>query len=98
MPKTRMPSINSEVAIGRRMKGSEMLIAGGSANQMRLRRAPRPRSPRHSGLGCRHPNPGALRQPVLSFHDHFLAAFQSLRDDGDAVLHAGDLDGAPLDR
>src|SRR5262252_4035596 len=28
MPKTRTPSINSEVAIGRRMKGSEMLTGG----------------------------------------------------------------------
>jgi len=28
MPNTKIPSISSEVAIGRRMKGSEMFICG----------------------------------------------------------------------
>src|SRR6185437_14817214 len=33
MPNTRTPSINSEVAIGRRMNGSEMLIAHAAARR-----------------------------------------------------------------
>src|SRR5271157_1015090 len=35
MPNTNTPSINSEVAIGRRIKGSEMLIGGCSQSQKR---------------------------------------------------------------
>jgi hypothetical protein len=33
MPKTRTPNINNEVAIGRRIKGSEMLIGGCSQSK-----------------------------------------------------------------
>src|SRR5271169_6572374 len=35
MPKTNTPNISSEVAIGRRIKGSEMLISGCSQSQKR---------------------------------------------------------------
>src|SRR5207244_458679 len=99
MPKTSTPSINSEVAIGRRMKGSEMLIgdcpdsATGRASAMRGAA-----SSRGSRRGRREPHAGAVRQPVLALDDDPLAERETLPDHGDAVLHRGHLYRAPLDR
>src|SRR5260370_33320189 len=75
------------------MNGSEMLIGGGpetSAQRLWSQRY------RGSSGGSRRrrgePHPGALRQPVLAFDHHLLARRQTLRDDGDAVLHRRNLD------
>ena len=58
MPNTSTPSISSEVAIGRRMKGSEMLIG-----------APRPQLAEPAGFRRQQPDPRAVGQPVLAL-DH----------------------------
>src|SRR5580692_2734998 len=87
MPNTITPSISSEVAIGRRMKGSEMLTCA------------YPPSARRSGgvLRLRF-DPNAVGEAVLAVDDDVLAGLQPLADHGDAVLDGGDLDGAALDR
>src|SRR5215467_8761898 len=93
MPNTRMPSISSDVAIGRRINGSEIFMAvrkywsaggGDSARGARLRGG--------------DPHPRALGQPVLPVDDNLFAGLQALADDRNAILHRGHLDAAPLDR
>src|SRR6266446_9250428 len=99
MPNTKTPSINSEVPIGRRMKGSEMLIGGFLAG--RAAAASGPLSPSSSGGslgGCLHLDPSAVGQPVLAVDDDPIADRQTLCDYRDAVLHRADLDRAPLHR
>src|SRR5438034_6929979 len=103
MPKTSTPSINSEVAIGRRMKGSEMLIGdhpdSATDRASATRGAASSRGSRcRRGRGRREPHAGALRQPELALDDNPLAERETLPDHGDAVLHRGHLYRAPLDR
>src|SRR5207237_8723049 len=104
MPNTRTPSISSEVPIGRRIKGSEMLIGGFLASGFLASRAAAvsgPVSPRSSGGslgGCLHLDPSAVGQTVLAVDDDPIADRQPLGDHRDAVLHRTDLDRAALDR
>ncbi len=80
MPNTRTPSINSEVAIGRRIKGSEMLIGNylrGSVagpvdgDTVRDCGAAQPAAP--GARGGRSSDTGALGQPILAIDHHPLA-------------------------
>src|ERR1700728_3170110 len=87
MPNTSTPTISSEVAIGRRMNGSAMLMGACPAS------ARRP-----GGLGGQQSYPSAIGQPILPVNHDMLSRGQSLADDRDAVLHRGDLDRAALDR
>src|ERR1700736_4153335 len=94
-----MPSINSEVAIGRRMKGCETFMRprlsrwswgswgyrAGAASAARARRR---------GLGR---DLASLIEPVLAVDDDLLAGAQPLGDGGDAVLALRPLDVADLD-
>src|SRR5271169_2884447 len=64
MPNTNTPSINSEVAIGRRIKGSEMLIGGCSQSQKRGFQPAR--LPRGSGSS-------RLLRPLALMGEHRLA-------------------------
>ncbi len=103
MPNTRMPSINSDVAIGRRMNGSEMFIGNGSRfNDLRLRVG---REAEWIAGDQPDAGPSAMRtyapsvQPVLlAIDDDFLARLEALADNGKAVLDRGDLDRTALDR
>ena len=61
-----MPSINSEVAIGRRMKGSDMLTAGYPGMLSTGRARDRTGSSGRSRLDF---HPGAVGQPVLAVDD-----------------------------
>src|SRR5579872_2456773 len=94
MPNTNTPSISSDVPIGRRIKGSEMLIV---ASSYRAVSAEPSSSTRRSGR-CLDLDAGAIDQPVLPFDDDPLARRQPFLDDGNAVLRGGDADLAPLDR
>src|SRR5215467_273464 len=103
MPKTNTPSIISEVAMGRRIKGSEMLIGGrllvwkkgGGVGRRPVRLSPggARRVRARSWVDA-----SAVGQPVLSVDDDPLAGCEALCHDGNAVLDRGDLDGAPFDR
>src|ERR1700683_4105575 len=95
MPKTSTPNINSDVAIGRRINGSEMFIGEGSYVMLR---AADGRSARGALLRVRHPHPRPLGQPVLPVDDDLLADIEPFGDDREAVLHRSDLDRAPFDR
>src|SRR5260221_11247647 len=91
MPKTRMPSISSDVAIGRRIKGSEMLIGdcSGSADGNGTMRCSGSSGRSRGGGGL---DPGAVGQSVLALDDDLLAGREPLRNDGDAVLYRPDVD------
>ena len=102
MPNTSTPSINSEVAIGRRINGSEMLIggclriwskfgrSGQSPDGLSAGRARWPRS--------RWVDAGTIGQPILPVDHDAFAGRQPLGNDGDAVLRRSDINVAPLDR
>src|SRR3954468_24001789 len=98
IPNTRMPSIRSDVAIGRRIKGSEILIAlvpcgRGACACARTEAASSGR--RRFRFGQPHARP--VGQAILPIDDDFLARRKPFGDDGDAVLHRGDLYRAALD-
>ncbi len=73
MPNTKVPSISSEVAIGRRINGADMLIGGGSRSEA-LRRAPK--SAGRLRRGGRDLDPGAIHQSVLAIDDDGLTGCQ----------------------
>src|SRR6202040_3423746 len=99
MPNTSTPSIIREVAIGRRIKGSEMLISDRLPTEMYRERGRKVRcgSARRARLWRRGLYSDALGQPILPVDDDPLAWRQPLGDDGDAVLNRSDVDGASLD-
>ena len=95
MPTNRMPTINSEVAIGCRMNGSEMPPAtaqGAFAAAFGRRRLGRRRGTRRARLDQR-----ALNQSVLARCDHVLAGRQTLQDDRLSIAFLADRDVAHLD-
>src|SRR3984957_8635300 len=99
MPNTSTPSIIREVAIGRRIKGSEMLIGDRLPTEMYRERGWKVRrgSARRARLWRRGLYSDALGQATLPVDDDPLAWRQPLGDDGDAVLNRSDVDGASLD-
>src|SRR6185312_4758704 len=77
MPTKTIPAIKSEVAIGKRMNGSEMLIA----MSVRAR----------CQLGCL--DLGTRNQPILAIHHDLLPFCESVADDSFANAGLADLDG-----
>src|SRR5580658_2148047 len=104
MPNTRIPSINSAVAIGRRMNGSEMLIgnylrgsvaaqSGNTSRELQRRSAGGARWPRLD-----QPDMSAFGQAKLTVDDYPLAGLEAFGDNRNPVLDRGHLDRASLDR
>ena len=81
MPNTRMPAISSAVAIGRRMKISEMFIAAQPACWLVAAGAP--------SVSILHLD--VVGQPVLAVDHHLLAGGEPLGDHRNPVLPAGHL-------
>ncbi len=79
MPNTRMPAISSAVAIGRRMKISEMLIAGSAGLLRGCGRA----------AGGLDPHLDVVGQPILAVDDDLLAGGKALGYHRNPVLPAG---------
>src|SRR5262249_10735620 len=98
MPNTKTPSISSEVPIGRRMKGSEMLIDFLASRFAVSRCCLLLGSSGGSRCGSLDFHPCAIGQPVLAIDNDPLARRQALSDDRKPILHRGDFDRAPLDR
>ena len=95
MPTNRMPTINSEVATGCRMNGSEMppaMFRAPYRARSALRSAPARPKRRRGRLDQR-----ALDQSVLARRDHCFAGGQTRQDDRLAVAFLSDRDGAHLD-
>src|SRR5271166_5842656 len=101
MPNTKTPSISKEVAIGRRIKGSEMFIGDYLAGWVVIpvtglreaRLACNTRRARRQDL-----DPCSLGQPVLTIDDHPLTRGKPFSDDGNPVLDRGDTNRAAFDR
>src|SRR5487761_1310214 len=104
MPNTSTPSINNDVAIGRRMKGSEMLIGNHlrivleSPYQVRAWRGRRCSTGSARRLRVQQLDAGTFGQPVLAVDHHPLAGGQPLGDGGNTVLDRSHVDDAALDR
>src|SRR6185437_15354445 len=87
-----MPNISSDVAMGRWMKGAEMLIAD-SLWRASGKGAARPAdSTGRLSLDLFDSDARALGQAVLAVDDDALAGVEPLGHDGDPVLHRSDLD------
>src|SRR5690348_3006960 len=91
-----MPSIRSDVAIGRRMKGREMFIRP-VLSRWSWRLGASARSLARVRGRCLRIDLAALVEAVLAVDDDLLAGGEALADGGDAVLDFRDLDVADLD-
>src|SRR4029077_17969164 len=99
MPNTSTPSIIREVAIGRRIKGSEMLIGDRLPTEVYRERGRKGRrgSARRARLWHCGLYTDALGQPILPVDDDPPPSRQALRYHRDAVLDRTNIDDASLD-
>src|SRR6187401_3798146 len=98
MPASRIASITSVVATGRRMKISAMFIAMSPARSTLDRAAMRPGNRRRFRRRRLHFDLAARLQPELAFDDHALPGLEALVDDRLVARRAAHLDRAHLHR